>query len=269
MKVHFCGSTRKFSGGNFDTCRGIQQDDVRRIIASQIVSKGDLEEAIHQLCNVRGMLDAVPKDNEHRDHFRQHLQRYASIYMSDCMFRITATKRYKTKKGESSVTARRDIEACKTIKYLAGVQVVVYDHEEESLASAGNDFSLVVSSRRNTCSLLLGPIRFANHDCNANARLAAAGSTGVQVISTKPIRTGDEITVDYGDNYFGKHNQECLCFTCEHLQRNGWAASGSESAPRDTDVTRSTSETRLTRSMLRLILGSRRELGGDMQQSFV
>jgi histone-lysine N-methyltransferase SUV420H len=224
---------------------------VRSIIASKIVTKGDLEETIRQLCNVRGMLNAIPEDDKHRDHFRQHLRRYASIYMSDCPFQITATKRYKNKPSESSITARHDIEACQTIKYLAGVQVVVDRHQQESLASADNDFSLVVSSRRNTCSLLLGPIRFANHDCNANAQLAAVGSTGVQVISMKPIREGDEITVDYGDDYFGKYNEECLCFTCEHLQRNGWAASRSESASQDIDVPCLTLNTRLTRSMLR------------------
>jgi histone-lysine N-methyltransferase SUV420H len=253
MKVHFCGSTRKFSGRRFKPSRGPQQDDVRRIIASQIVSKGDLEEAIRQLSNVRGMLDAISEDDIHHDYFRQHLKRYASMYMSDCPFNITATERYKTRTSQSSVTARSDIEACKTIKYLAGVQVVVHEHQEESLASADNDFSLVVSSRRNTCSLLLGPIHFANHDCNANARLAPVGTTGVQVISMKPISRGDEITVDYGDDYFGKYNKECLCSTCEHLQRNGWAASVSESASQDVDVTYSTSATRFTRSMTRVI----------------
>jgi histone-lysine N-methyltransferase SUV420H len=253
VKVQFCGSTRKFSGRLFETSRGTQEDDIRRIITSQIVSKSDLKEVIRQLCNVHGMLDAIPKDNENRDYFRQHLQRYASIYISDCPFKITATKRYKAKPSESSVTARRDIEASKTIKYLAGVQVGVYDHQEESLASAENDFSLIVSSRRNTCSLLLGPVRFANHDCNANARFAAVGSTGVQVISTKPIRRGDEITVDYGDDYFGKYNKDCLCFTCEYQQRNGWAVSGNESASQNVNVTCSTSDTRLTRSMLRAI----------------
>ncbi|KAH4215252.1 hypothetical protein HBI18_254530, partial [Parastagonospora nodorum] len=100
---------------------------------------------------------------------------------------------------------------------------MVNGKQEEYLTSTDNDFSLVVSSRRNTCSLLLGPVRFANHDCNANARLAAVGRTGVEVISVNRICRGDEITVSYGDDYFGKDNEECLCSTCEQLQRNGWA----------------------------------------------
>jgi histone-lysine N-methyltransferase SUV420H len=251
MKVHFCGSTRKFSGRYFETCQRTQQQKVRRIITSQIVSKSDVKEAVRQFCDLQGMMDAIPEHVEHRDHFRQHLQRYASIYMSDCPFIVTATDRYRSDISQSSVTARRDIEACKTIKYLAGVQIMVNEKQEEDLVAADNDFSLVVSSRRNTCSLLLGPVRFANHDCNANARLAAVGRAGVQVISVNPIRRGDEITVSYGDDYFGKDNKECLCFTCEQLERNGWALSGSKSASHDTDPICWTSNVRLTRSMRR------------------
>jgi histone-lysine N-methyltransferase SUV420H len=248
MKVHFSGSTRKFSGRCFEACQSTQQDKVRRVIASQIVSKSDLKEAMRQFCGLRGMMDAI---SEHGEYFRQHLERYASIYMSDCPFVITATKRYSGNTSESAATARRDIEASKTIKYLAGVQIMVNEKQEEDLVAADNDFSLVVSSRRNTCSLLLGPVRFANHDCNANARLAAVGRAGVQVISVNPIRRGDEITVSYGDDYFGKDNKECLCFTCEQLERNGWALSGSKNASHDTDPICWTSNVRLTRSMRR------------------
>jgi histone-lysine N-methyltransferase SUV420H len=251
MKVYFSGSTRKFSGRHLKTCQGTQQHEVRRIIASQIVSKCDVNEAVRRFCDLRRMMDAIPEHVEHRNYFRQHLQRYASIYMSDCPFIVTATTRYKSNMSESSVTARRDIEACKTLKYLAGVQIMVTEKQEEDMVSADNDFSLVVSSRRNTCSLLLGPIRFANHDCNANARLAAVGRTKVQVISVNPICRGEEITVSYGNDYFGKDNKECLCFTCEQLQRNGWALSESKSASQDIDPTCRTSNVRLTRSMRR------------------
>jgi hypothetical protein len=76
---------------------------------------------------------------------------------------------------------------------------------------------MVVSSGRNTCSLLLRLICFVNHDRNTNAQLVAIGSIGVQVISTNPIRRGDEITKDYDDDYVGTYDKECLCFTCEYL----------------------------------------------------
>ena len=38
--------------------------------------------------------------------------------------------------------------------------------------SAANSFSVMVSSRSRTTSLLLGPIRFVNHDCHPNAEVS-------------------------------------------------------------------------------------------------
>jgi hypothetical protein len=69
---------------------------------------------------------------------------------------------------------------------------------------------------------LFGPVRFANHDCKANARLVTTGSTGMKIVATRDIEIGEEITVTYDDDYFGEGNCECLCRTCEDCCRNGW-----------------------------------------------
>ncbi|KAL9043333.1 MAG: hypothetical protein Q9214_003473 [Letrouitia sp. 1 TL-2023] len=81
-----------------------------------------------------------------------------------------------------------------------------------------------MSSRKKTPSLFLGPARFSNHDCNANARLVTRGSEGMQVVAVRDIDVGDEITVTYGENYFGEENCECLCLTCEEAGRGAWSA---------------------------------------------
>ena len=70
--------------------------------------------------------------------------------------------------------------------------------EEESIKSTRRDFSIVVSSRNRAASLFLGPARFANHDCGANARLQTAGVAGMEVYAIRDIEIGDEITVTYG-----------------------------------------------------------------------
>lgn len=144
--------------------------------------------------------------------------------MPDCPFEVSTTNRYTILEHEASVTARKLIGKGEIIKYLSGVQVPLTSEEESMLNGTRNDFSIVLSSRKRSTSLFLGPARFANHDCNANARLSTTGYSGMQVIATRPIRIGEEITVSYGDDYFGSSNRECLCGTCEKLMRNGWSA---------------------------------------------
>lgn len=72
------------------------------------------------------------------------------------------------------------------------------EEEEEVIKSTRRDFSIVVSSRSKSASLFLGPARFANHDCGANAKLMTAGSAGMEIIAVRDIGIGDEITVTYG-----------------------------------------------------------------------
>lgn len=163
------------------------------------------------------------KEEKDKEQFRRHLRRYVNIYMPDCPFEVTTTNRYTITDHEASITARRDINPREEIKYLTGVQVAMTEEQEKTLELQRKDFSLVISSRKKTRSLFLGPARFANHDCDANARLCTKGYDGMQIVAVKPINEGDEITVSYGDDYFGDDNEECLCHTCEDRQQNGWA----------------------------------------------
>jgi hypothetical protein len=163
-------------------------------------------------------------DEKDRRQFRQHLRRYVTMYMPECPFDVTTTNRYTVTIHETSITARRNMSSREEIRYLTGVRVAIDDEREKALVLAHSDFSLVVSSRKKTCSLLLGPARLVNHDCDANAQLSSKDRDGVQVVAMKPIRVGDEITVFYGSDYFGSNNKGCLCRTCENWLQNGWAA---------------------------------------------
>ena len=44
----------------------------------------------------------------------------------------------------------------------------------------------------------------------------------MEVVAVRDIEIGDEITVTYGDNYFGEGNSECLCESCEKKGHGGW-----------------------------------------------
>jgi histone-lysine N-methyltransferase SUV420H len=216
---------RKNKGGRFTGSRGLNEEDVADIIREHAIWEKDPAEAVQELLQLPGLRRFVGtlKDERDQEQFKRHLRRYVNIYMPDCQFEVTTTNRYTITDHEASITARRDINPREEIKYLTGVQVAMTEEQEKTLELARKDFSLVISSRKKTRSLFLGPARFANHDCDANAKLTTKGYDGMQIVAVKPIEVGDEITVSYGEDYFGDDNEECLCNTCESLQQNGWA----------------------------------------------
>jgi histone-lysine N-methyltransferase SUV420H len=110
------------------------------------------------------------------------------------------------------------------VKYLVGTLVPLTAEESKNLDITNRNFSIVTSARKKFSSIFLGPARFANHDCNANARLEVRGNDGMQVVAVQNIDVGEELTVSYGNDYFGPDNVDCLCRTCEVLERNGWTS---------------------------------------------
>ncbi len=177
------------------------------------------------------------------------MRKYINIWLPDCPFEVSTTNRYTIVTHEAATTARRFIKKNQTIKYLSGYLVSMTAEEEEDLDLTRRDFSIVMSSRKKSPSLFLGPARFANHDCNANARLATQGPDGMQVVAVRDIQLGEEITVTYGDSYFGENNCECLCMTCEKEERNGWSPCAHGRGPSGT-ITPPESEMDATRPYL-------------------
>jgi len=146
------------------------------------------------------------------------------MYSTECAWEVSTTNRYTITTYEAAVTARRRIKQGETIKYLIGTLVPLTLEESAELDLTNRNFSIVTSSRKKNSSIFLGPARFANHDCDANGRLVIKSNESMEVIAMKNIEVGDEITVSYGDDYFGPDNVDCLCYTCETLERNGWTS---------------------------------------------
>ena len=184
------------------------------------------EASLLQLAGIKKYYGLLKTEREKED-FRRHMRKYINIWLPDCPFEVSTTNRYTIVTQEASTTARRPIKQGDPIKYLCGNLVAMTPEEEKDLDLTRRDFSIVMSSRKKTPSLFLGPARFANHDCKANARLVTRGSDGMQVFAVRNIRVGEEITVNYGENYFGDGNCECLCGTCEAEARGGWPGSDS------------------------------------------
>ncbi|TVY48452.1 Histone-lysine N-methyltransferase [Lachnellula occidentalis] len=202
----------------------IREEDVTSILQKSVIVDKDPAKAEAELLALPGLKKFVEslKTEKEKDDFRRHLKKYVAIYLPDCPFEVASTNRYTVVTHEAAVTARRYIKKGEVVKYLCGIQVIMTEEEEEHIKSSRRDFSIVVSSRNKSASLFLGPARFANHDCGANAKLMTTGSAGMEIITVRDIEIGDEVTVSYGDNYFGEDNCECLCQTCEDQCQNGW-----------------------------------------------
>ncbi|CUS13741.1 unnamed protein product [Tuber aestivum] len=156
--------------------------------------------------------------------FSRHARRYLSIYQPDAAFEVASTNRFDPTRPEACVLARKDLRRGEMVKYLTGVLVKMSDNEEQYYSRVQSDFSIIYSSRVGAMSLLLGPARFINHDCEPNCKFTTAGKEHVNLYVERDIKAGEEITVKYADDYFGEGNRECLCRTCEGLGRSGWAS---------------------------------------------
>lgn len=209
---------------SYHPSRGVKEDEISKLIQTHLIVTPNVDLAEEKLLATDGLrrfYNALKTPQEKAD-FRQHLRRYMQIYLPDCPFEVSSTNRYTVTTHEASIVARRPIKRNEKIKYLSGIQVVITPEEEEVLSSRKKDFSIVVSSRSRMASLFMGPARFANHDCGANAKLVITGHAGIDIVAVRQIKEGEEITVTYGENYFGENNCECLCQTCENDLVNGW-----------------------------------------------
>lgn len=213
--------------------RGIDDEDVGRLLLHDVIVAKNVVKAEQQLLTMAGLaryyMKTLSSDRE-REWFRRHLRKYIQMYLPDSPFEVTTTNRYTITLHEAAICARKYIRKGQEVKYLSGTLVPMTAEEERDLDSTRRDFSVVMSSRRKSPSFFLGPARFANHDCNANGRLMTRGSEGMQVMATRDIDVGEEITVSYGEDYFGIDNCECLCLSCERALRNGWASKADSDA---------------------------------------
>lgn len=212
---------------DYKPIRGVNQDLLIDIIRDELIKsqKPSVIEAMKRFRQIPSI-----KTYSHRfqnqsviQQFERHIKRYFAIYSLDSGFDIEVTDRYmsRSKRTEACVIARKHFEPGQKIEYLYGTLAELNNDDEQEL-NKGRDFSIINSSRRGANCLMLGPARFVNHNCDANARFVSAGLS-MTIYAKKPIQVGEEITVEYSKNYFGMDNQECLCTTCEKDKVNGFA----------------------------------------------
>ncbi|KAK1091267.1 histone lysine methyltransferase Set9 [Friedmanniomyces endolithicus] len=225
-RVYFWSTIRKLNP-TYHPSRGVAEETTTDILRRHLIHSRDPSAAHAQLLLLPGIAKYLRqlRTEDEKEHFERHLRKYINIYLPDCPFEVGTTNRYTVLTAEAAIYARKPIRKGEAVKYLSGIQVAMTEAEERLLSSR-TDFSIVLSSRRKRPSLFLGPARFANHDCESNARLNTSGPHGIHIVARRDIGVGEEITVEYGEDYFGEGNGECLCASCERGGRNGWDPRG-------------------------------------------
>ncbi|KAF2241366.1 SET domain-containing protein, partial [Trematosphaeria pertusa] len=139
---------------------------------------------------------------------------YLKTTLQDNAFRVGSTEKYLSK-GEACVIATGHIAKGETIEDLYGRRIPLSSEELKKLVKAQKDFSVLDETRYCPTSLLVGPPHLINHSCNPNAKLEVMGDKcNVKVVALHHIAEGEEITISYGDEYFGNKNHDCLCEVC-------------------------------------------------------
>lgn len=223
-QVFYWAVIRKTQPGGYNSQGTADEEKVVAIIRKYVINREDFDVAKRLYFHLPGLAKfcASLPTARHRSDFETHFLRYLNIWRTDCPFEVTTTNRFQINVNEASVTARKDIRKGTTIRYLEGQLVELTEEEDKQLSKGNNDFSVVISSRSGKRMMFLGPARFCNHDCEPNAQIDRTSDTLNKVKALKDIRAGEEITVEYAENYFSDGNKDCLCLTCELKLENGW-----------------------------------------------
>lgn len=167
-------------------------------------------------------------------YFQQHLKRYLLMFSHQAGFEVSSTTRY-TGTMEACILATRDWTAGEMVQYCSGAIVELTKEDDAKLKSEGRDFSVMVSTRKKCTCLFLGPARFMNHDCDANCEFMTPQTNTISFKVQRDIRRGEEMTVYYGDHYFGSDNCECRCLSCERMQEGSFSVEKSDSEETEKD----------------------------------
>lgn len=114
------------------------------------------------------------------------------------------------------IYADEDIKTGELIQYISGKKVKKLPKDKNDSLSIPNWFGL---SRQYWIDPEEGPFRYLNHSCEPNAAIKGTKS----LVAMKPIKKGQEITMDYSmTDADPLWEMDCLCGTksCRHTIRS-------------------------------------------------
>ena len=210
----FPAITRK-SSANYGPLRRVDKGAVSKILSDDVPL--GIKRAQHKLLQMSCLADY--RESNHTptaqsEWFNKQLRSYIQVYNPKCPFKISESKQISSIDREAAVFATSDFKKRESIRFLNGVCVPLTKEEELQLEITGKDFSILQSYPNQPAAMFLGPARFVNHDCKPNSEIVRATPSRARIVALKNIKEDDEITVFYGQHYFGENNHECLCRSC-------------------------------------------------------
>uniref|UniRef100_A0AAF5CZQ3 SET domain-containing protein n=1 Tax=Strongyloides stercoralis TaxID=6248 RepID=A0AAF5CZQ3_STRER len=169
---------------------------------------------------LRKYLENFNMDGKQLIELRNHIHRYLMLFQPTSGISIQKCFKYSKEKFlGAKLVATRKFKANEQINMLYGVVKPLTEEQIKKVIKSGvNDFSIMISDRNEKQILWLGPGSFLNHDCNSNVKFDCRGIHTVILIATRNIEIGEELYLNYGDNYFGDNNKECQCESCEKVK---------------------------------------------------
>ncbi|CEG73818.1 hypothetical protein RMATCC62417_09126 [Rhizopus microsporus] len=125
--------------------------------------------------------------------FKKHLMFYCQSVHPDSGVKFRTTEVY-TGSLEVNMVATKDIDASKHLAHCVGTMVRM----TEQLEMGEDVICWWVINHRGQNHVLLGPLRFFNHDCRNNAKFASHSSKKLVPRIKAKVKTGRQVTVFYG-----------------------------------------------------------------------
>ena len=188
-------------------------------ILENIKEDQDTRRALNQLISTQwGNQATASMSGEQRAELERHILPYLDTLSDKAGFRLEREDRYRKENFQGvKVVATRGWKKGEHI--LDGTTCVIGSDQEVEMTRRGVDSSCMLRSARTKDTLvLIGPITMTNHSCEANCEFHSFKKK-VVLRATTDIQPGEELTSNYGRDYFGIENKDCQCPDCEKNEK--------------------------------------------------
>ena len=201
----------------------VHEEIVLANIVKSVKKKQDISRALVELRSCEWMTEVTANmDEAENTELDEHLMKYMIGLTDEGGFILASETRYSLEGHQGAkVLATKGWSRGKQICNLVGSSREITDDFEQELFLQKLDTACIIRSSKSKSVLVgIGPISFINHSCAPNCEFVTLPNKLIGLVSIKAIMPGDELTISYGRDYFGRSNKNCECSDCE-AQKKG------------------------------------------------